>query len=118
MTVLCGAARRADGPKPQRRGATPHNNVLNLKPEMLSSTSGIELGSAFGQPKQSHAEPFRQVLRSVCRMTAIAIQQQRDVPAAVLAMHPHQKCLEIFCTLMQPGLKQAMPGSEIYRTKH
>jgi hypothetical protein len=40
--ILYGAARRSDRPKPQSRGATPHNNVLNLKPH------GIAMGTRQG----------------------------------------------------------------------
>jgi hypothetical protein len=33
-------------------------------------------------------------------------------------MHPLQKCLEVFCALMQSHLKQTVSGHEIHRSKH
>ena len=39
MIIICGVTRRPDRPEPQGCGATPHNNVLNLKPGRIRMES-------------------------------------------------------------------------------
>jgi len=49
---------------------------------------------------------------------AVAVQQQGNMPSAILSVHFMRERLGVLCALMAPGLEQAMPCRHIHRAEY
>ena len=80
--------------------------TLGMAPEMVQC---IEFWAALRQPDQADAEISGQSLRLVSRVTGVLVQQQRDLPAAVMLVDDLKERLEVSATLVVPGQEQPVP---------
>src|SRR3954451_14819503 len=84
--------------------------VLAMTPQVIHP---IQLRAALGQPDQLDAHLDGQVLRSPGGMTWIFVQEQRNVPATVMATDYLQERPEVLATLPRASQEQPMAGIDV-----
>src|SRR5271157_4587526 len=85
-----------------------------MTPEMIHP---VQLGATLGQPDQADAQLSGQVLRPVCSMAGILVQEQGDLPAPVMAVKDCQERSEVLTTLPPTCQEQPMPGVDVDRDR-
>ena len=90
------------------------NVVLAMAPEVIHS---VQLRATLGQPDQADAQLSGQVLRTVCSVAWILVQEQGDMPTPVMAMNDCQKSSEVLTTLPLTCQEQPMPGVDVDRAE-
>lgn len=85
-----------------------------MTPQMIH---WIKMRTALGQLQQLHTKVFRHLLRGSCRMAAVFIQNQNDMPSSITIMDIFQGCLEVNAPVMFPGQKQPMARAQIDDSK-
>src|SRR5208337_2519166 len=85
-----------------------------MAPEVIHS---VQLRATPGQPDQADAQLSGQVLRTVCSVAWILVQEQGDMPTPVMAVNDCQKSSEVLTTLPLTCQEQPMPGVDVDRAE-
>jgi len=77
----------------------------------------VQLRATLGQPDQADAQLSGQVLRTVCSVAWILVQEQGDMPTPVMAVNDCQESSEVLTTLPPTCQEQPMPGGDVDRAE-
>ena len=89
--------------------------VFAMTPEVIHP---VQLRASLGQPDEADAQLSGPVLRTVCSVAWVLVQEQCNLPAPVMVVNHRQESSEVLTTLSPTGKEQSMPGVDIDRAEN